>query len=305
MAWKIAASRSGEAWALARRQHGVLARRQLLELGFTRRAIAHRVASGRLHPVAAGVYAVGRPQLTRKGRWMAAVLACGDGAVLSHGSAAALWNIGPERRDESEVTVRRRVWPRHPEVKVRARPALPDADITSHEGIPVTTPARTILDRAATLEANAVERHVNEADQLELIDPEELRAWVDAHPGEPGARPLRRILDEATFLLSDTELEVLFRPLARAAGLSQPLSKQKVNSYEVDFWWPDLGLVVETDGFRYHRTAFKQRKDLERDQAHVAAGLVPLRFSHWQVKHAPAHVRATLATVARRLASVA
>jgi hypothetical protein len=280
----------------------VVARRQLLALGFSPWAIKHRVATGRLHRVAQGVYAVGRPQLTREGRWMAAVLACGDGAVLSHGSAAALWGIGPERRDEIEVTVRRRTWPRRAGVLVHARLALPDADVTTHKGIPVTTPARTILDRAATLGSNAVERHVNEADVLELIDPDELRAWLDSHPGEPGARPLRRILDEATFLLSDTELEVLFRPLASAAGLPQPLPKQRVNGHEVDFWWPELGLVVETDGFRYHRTAFKQRKDLERDQAHVAAGLVPLRFSHWQVKHAAAQVRATLATVAHRLA---
>jgi hypothetical protein len=279
----------------------VVARRQLLALGFTPRAIKHRVSTGRLYPVARGVYAVGRRELSREGWWMAALLACGDDAVLSHGSAAALWEIGPERRDEIEVTVRRRSYPRREGVVVRARPSLPDADVVLHRGIPVTTPARTILDRTPGLAPNALERHINEADVRELIDPESLRRWLDLHPGEPGAPKLRRTLDAATFILSDSDLEIRFRPIARAAGLPPPLSKQIVTGYEVDFWFPTLGLVVETDGFRYHRTPFKQRKDLKRDQAHLAAGLVPLRFSHWQVRHEPAHVRATLAAVASRL----
>jgi hypothetical protein len=101
----------------------VVARRQLLALGFGTEAIRHRVRSGRLYPVAAGVYAVGRRELTREGWWMAALLACGDDAVLSHGSAAALWGIGPERRGEIEVTVRRRAYPRREGVVVRARPS--------------------------------------------------------------------------------------------------------------------------------------------------------------------------------------
>jgi Protein of unknown function (DUF559)/Transcriptional regulator, AbiEi antitoxin len=301
MAGETLATRSRDARRLARVQHGVVARRQLMRIGFSEAAIDHRIATGRLHPVARGVYAVGRPELTREGEWMVAILACGDGAMLSHGSAAALWGIGPERRDEIEVTVRRRGWPRREGVVVRARPSLPDADVVVHRGIPVTTPQRTILDRTPQLEPNAVERHVNEADVRELIDPEELRAWIDTRPGEPGVRPLRHLLDVATFLLSDSDLEILFRPIARAAGLPQPLSKQIVNDYEVDFSFPDLGLVVETDGFRYHRTPFKQRKDLERDQIHVAAGLTVLRFSHWQIAHEPATVRVTLAAVATRL----
>jgi len=232
---------------------------------------------------------------------MVAILACGDDAVLSHGSAAALWQIGPERRDEIEITVRRRSWPQRDGVLVHARPSLLDADVVRHRGILVTTPARTILDRTPQLEPNAVERHVNQADVLELIDPEELRAWIDTRPGEPGIRPLRHLLDVATFLLSDSDLEIYFRPIAKAAGLPQPFSKAVVNDHEVDFWFPDLGLVVETDGFRYHRTPFKQRKDLERDQTHVAAGLTVLRFSHWQIAHEPTSVRGTLASVARRL----
>ncbi len=133
------------------------------------------------------------------------------------------------------------------------------------------------------------------------IDPEALRSALDDRAGEPGVRPLRLLLDRRTFCLSDAELEVLFRPLAAAAGLPVSMTKVWVNGFEVDFFWPDLGLVVETDGFRYHRTASTQTKDAVRDQTHTAAGLTPLRFSHWQVKHEPAHVHQILEATRRRL----
>lgn len=170
MATKIAAARSALAWELARCQHGVLARRDLLALGFSPSAIRHRIATGRLHRVRNGVYAVGRSELTREGSWMATVLACGSDAVLSHGSAAALWGIGPAWR-LIEVSVCRRSWPRLDGVKVRSRPSLPDHDITIHRGIPVTTPPRTILDQAATPISDAsLERLVNEADAARGIE---------------------------------------------------------------------------------------------------------------------------------------
>jgi|SRR3954451_14467465 len=108
-------------------------------------------------------------------------------------------------------------------------------------------------------------------------------------------------LDRHTFRLSDDELEVAFRPLAAAAGLPIPQTKVFVNGFEVDFFWPGLGLVVETDGFRYHRTASTQSRDALRDQTHAAAGMTPLRFSHWQVKHESARVSRVLAVTARRL----
>ena len=124
-----------------------------------------------------------------------------------------------------------------------------------------------------------------------MIDPESLRAALDDHAAQPGVRPLRTLLDRHTFRLSDTELEVLFRPIAAEAGLPTPLTKEMVNGFEVDFYWPDLGLVVETDGWRYHRTPSAQTRDALRDQTHTASGLTPLRFSHYQVKYEPAHVR--------------
>jgi very-short-patch-repair endonuclease len=167
----------------------------------------------------------------------------------------------------------------------------------------VTCPIRTLVDRATELGALALERMVNEADKRDLVDPETLRDGLDAYCGEPGVKPLRALLDRQTFRLSDAVLEVLFRPIARDAGLPSPLTKQMVNGFEVDFFWPGLGLVVETDGLRYHRTASAQAHDRLRDQAHTAAGLTPLRFTHRQVKYEPAHVQRVLALTVRGLAA--
>ena len=110
---------------------------------------------------------------------------------------------------------------------------------------------------------------------------------------------LRELLDRRTFRLTDSELERLFLPIAREAGLSPPQTGVWLNGYEVDFYWPELGLVVETDGLRYHRTPAQQAKDRLRDQVHMAAGLRPLRFTHAQVAFEPHHVRTTLVAVAR------
>lgn len=232
---------------------------------------------------------------------MAALLASGEGAVLSHCSAAALYGIGEERNEVIEVSVRRSGGRRRSGVKVHRRPSLPSHEVGTYNGIPVTSPVQTLIDRASELPPRRLERAVNEADKRGLIDPEALRRALEDHAGEPGVRPLRTLLDRDTFLLSDDELEVLFRPLALAAGLPLPLSKQMVNGFEVDFHWPDFGLVVETDGWRYHRTPAAQSRDALRDQIHTASGLTPLRFSHHQIKHEPAHVRQILTATAARL----
>jgi len=235
---------------------------------------------------------------------MAAVLACGEGAVLSHRSAAALWGIGAERRGQIEVSVRRRSRARRAGIRVRSRPSLPARDVTTLAGIPVTTPTRTLIDLATEQPPRRLERAVNEADKRDLIDPDSLRAALDGYSGEPGVRPLRALLDRHTFRLSDDELEVLFRPIAADAGLPPPLTKQHVNGFEVDFFWPDLGLVVETDGWRYHRTASAQSRDALRDQTHTAAGMTTLRFSHHQITYEPAHVRRILSRTAANLQPV-
>jgi hypothetical protein len=194
---------------------------------------------------------------------MAAVLACGGGAVLSHRSAAALWGIGTENGRRIDVTAVREK--RRPGIRARSRPGLFPSRITVRDGIPVTTIDQTLVDIATELPTNRLERAVNDADKLELIDPEALRNGLDSHAGEPGVKPLRTLLDKHTFRLSDSELEVLFRPIAAAAGLPVELTKHLVNRFEVDFYWPSLGLVVETDGWRYHRTPAAQTRDARRD----------------------------------------
>jgi len=173
--------------------------------------------------------------------------------------------------------------------------------MTVRGGIPVTCPARTLVDIAGELPLPPLERAINDADKRDLIDPETLRKALDGYSGEPGVRKLRELLDRHAFRLSDSDLEILFRPLAASAGPPPPLTKQIVNGFEVDFFWPTLGLVVETDGLRYHRTPSAQARDRLRDQTHVAAGLVQLRFAHFQIKYEANHVLEVLRKTVRRL----
>jgi len=167
-------------------------------------------------------------------------------------------------------------------------------------GIPVTSVVRTLLDLAQRLPRNELEAAVNEADKLDLIDPERLRAALDGRGRQRGVAALRALLDRHTLTLTDSELERRFLPIARRAGLPAPLTQRRVNGFRVDFYWPDLGLVVETDGLRYHRTPAQQAIDRRRDQAHAAAGLTALRFTHEQVVREMEQVEATLVAVVRR-----
>jgi very-short-patch-repair endonuclease len=287
-------------WELAREQHGVVSWRQLLDLGLSAQAIQHRRSTGRLHKVGYGVYAVGRPELTRRGRWMAAVLSCGPGAALSHRSAAALWGIATERPGCIELSAP--VAHRHrQEAIVAHRRKLGDADLTICDGIPITSLARTLVDLAAQFSESALERAVNEADRLDLVGPETLRATLGGYRGQRGVARLRALLDQRTFRLTDSELERRFLRLVEAAGLPMPVTGRRLNGFKVDFLWPELGLVVETDGLRYHRTPAQQARDRIRDQAHTAAGLTTLRFTHAQVRFEAPYVRSMLLKVARRL----
>ena len=174
--------------------------------------------------------------------------------------------------------------------------------LTRLRGIPLTSPVLTLVDLAARLAPRALEAAINAADKRELVRADVLRRELEKMRGQPGVAPLRRLLDKQTFVLTDSELERLFLPIVDAAGLPPPLTGQRLNGFRVDFLWPDLGLVVETDGLRYHRAAAQQTRDRRRDQAHAAAGLTPVRFTHAQVRFEPYEVRITLAAVAARLA---
>jgi len=247
------------------------------------------------------VYAVGRADVTRKGEWMAAVLACAPVAVLSHYSAAALWRIHNKRGRDIHVSVPRWTGHRQAGIIAHRRKTLRRLDVTRRDNIPVTTPILTLIDLDTCVPAGPLEAAINEADKLDLVDPPRLRRALDARKGQRGTGPLRAILDRSTFVLTDTELERHFLPIAARAGLAPPRTQNHVNGFRVDFYWPGLGLVVETDGLRNHRTPQEQARDRLRDQAHTSAGLTPLRFTHRQVRYDPKHVERTLKAVARRL----
>lgn len=232
---------------------------------------------------------------------MAAVLSCGGRAVISHSSAAAFWGFSPEVTSWIEVSVpfpsprrRKGIW-------VHRRPGLREADVILEDGIPVTTPICTMIDLAWRLGNVRLERAVNEADRLELVTPQALVAALADYPGRRGVAHLRALLADRNFRLTDSELERRFLALVGAADMAMPLTQQQLNGFRVDFFWPDLGLVVETDGLRYHRTPAQQARDRVRDQAHTAAGLTPLRFTHAQVRYERDHVVRTLRAATAQL----
>ncbi len=232
---------------------------------------------------------------------MAATLRCGPASFLSHPSAAALWGIEDFRGGPIHVSGPPSLAANPRGIVVHRRTGLRDHNIVRRLGIPVTSPPLTLVDLAAHASTERLERAINIADKLDRVDPEALRVAIDSMPRVPGRAAVRRLLDCRTFVLTDSELERRFAPLARRAGLPSPLTQKCLNGYRVDFYWPDLGLVVETDGLRYHRTPSEQAKDRLRDQAHAAAGLTPLRFTHAQIRYEPERVEATLRAVAARL----
>jgi very-short-patch-repair endonuclease len=275
----------------------VIAHRQLRALGLSDKAIEHRIRTGRLRKLWRGVYAVGRPSLNDEGWWMAATLACGEGALLSHDSGAALSRVRRAALWPIHVSVPRARAPRRSGIVVHRRNDLRPEDVGEMQGIPLTSPVLTLIDLGTTLSDKELERAVNESDKLDLVHLNDLRVALDDRR-ERGSARLRKLIDHATFILTDSELERLFVPIARRAGLSKPLSQVYVNGHRVDFFFPDIPLVVEADGARFHRTALQQTQDAVRDQAHAAEDVARLRFTHSQIKYQPAYVAETLVRTA-------
>jgi very-short-patch-repair endonuclease len=282
-------------------QHGVVTRAQLLGVGLGPGSIKHRISKGRLHPLWRGIYAVGRPEVDQRGHWMAAVLSCGGSALLSHRSAAVLWGLlEGSRESEVHVVVPGNAVRRRPGIRVHRRIDLGRKNRRRVDRIPVTDVVSTLVDLASGAPDWQVERAINEADRRELVDLEALPATMGTLPPRPGMACLRRLL--GCDALTDTGLEREFLALARATALPRPETQAWVNGYRVDFYWPRLGLIVETDGWRHHRTPGEQANDHRRDQAHTAAGLTTLRFAERQIRAAPHEVVRRLKTVAARLA---
>jgi very-short-patch-repair endonuclease len=231
---------------------------------------------------------------------MAAVLSCGPAALLSHRSAAVLWGLAkPSLEAEIEVVVPRTAVRRRSGIRVHRRVDLGPEHRREVTGIPLTDPISTLVDLASCVVEWRVERAINAADRLDLVDPETLRAIVPTLPPRPGMARLRRLLGLKA--LTDSGLERKFLDLVRSVGLPPPETQAWVNGYRVDFYWPDLGLVVETDGWRYHRSAGAQATDHRRDQTHTKDGLTTLRFAESQIRYEPHWVTTTLSGVAGRL----
>ena len=284
---------------LAEAQHGVVARRQLEALGLSASAVGRWAAEGRLHRIHRGVYAVGHPVLTVDGRRMAAVLAAGPGAVLSHASAAALWEIRPSAAARIDVSVRSAGGrAKRRGLRLHRAPTLGDDEITEHRGIRVTTPARTLLDLAATLPRRALERALDEAEIRELYDLTALDAVVREHQGERGAGALADALEQdGELTLTDSELEELMLALCDEHALQRPAPRKWVAGLQVDFLFAASRLVVEADSWSFHRTRRAFERDRERDAILARAGYRTLRFTQRQMTRDPADVAETITKV--------
>ncbi len=209
-------------WEVVRAQDGVIAHWQLLALGYSKRAIEHRLVSGRLYCLYRGVYAVGRAQVSDRGRLTAALLACGDGATLSHESAAAVWGIRRLPAGAIDISIPYPAQSRHEGIRTHRRRNLRPEDRTVRSGLPLTSITTTLIDLATRLGRDSLEAAINTADKLDHIDPETLRTALTDMPRRPGLARLRRTLDAPTFTVTDSELERRFLPIARRAGLPRP-----------------------------------------------------------------------------------
>src|SRR5918992_2337338 len=232
---------------LAAAQHGVVTRAQLRALGMSASAITRSANVGRLHRVHHGVFAVGPPVLTTEGRWMAAALAAGDGAVVSHATAAAAWDLRRLGSGAIHVTVpgdggrRRRAG-----IRIH-RSTLEPGDATTHRGIPITTPARTLIDLAATLRGRPLEQALDRAEQLRIVDFADLRHRIAVRPGRPGSHALQAVLSRYTAgsTVTRSELEERFLALCDDHGLPRPEVNIRIEGFEVDFVWRDARVIVE------------------------------------------------------------
>jgi restriction endonuclease-like protein/putative AbiEi antitoxin of type IV toxin-antitoxin system len=269
--------------ALADAQHGVVARRQLASLGLTEAAITRRVDGGRLRPLHRGVFAFGHQALRVEGRWMAAVLACGDRAVLSHASAAAAWDLWQTGSGSVHVTV-----PgdsgraRREGVRVHRSRTLAPAHITTYRGIPITTRERTIIDLANRLEGRRLEQLLNRAERQ--LDFDELR--------RARSPSLQAVLSSYSVATTRSELEEAFLRLCDDHGFPRPEVNARIEGIEVDFVWRDARLIVEVDGYSYHRSPSAFERDRERDAILTTSGWRVLRFTYAQVTYRPAWVAA-------------
>ena len=264
---------------LAGRQYGVVSRKQLLDAGISRRSIARRIEKGTLWTVHRGVFGVGHLPTNNKGRLMAALLAAGPGSAVSHRAAAHLWGFedGPTPPEISAMRSRGTL-----SGIIIHRPRSLDEDVVEHEGLQVTTPARTLVDLCSSLSANHVARLCTEAQIQRLVTRSELAEMLDRSYGRRGINKLKRFAREET-PPTRSQLERRFVRLVANAGLPAPRTNETLliggRYREVDAHWPDHKLAVELDSYKIHGVRDHFESDRERDVDFVIDGWRVVRFT--------------------------
>jgi very-short-patch-repair endonuclease len=285
---------------IAGRQENLITRDQVLSLGVGRGAIEHRVAIGRWQRLHRCIYLIGSAPPTLSARARAAALALGDGAVVSHRTAAVVWGLLPPANEEPHVTVPARNVGRRDGLRIHRVRRLPEEEVTIRHGIPLTTPARAICDLAATEPLRDVESALAEARIHRLATDRQINAVIQRAPTRPGAPIIRSFLeaeDDSGYTRSKAERRL--RDLIHQANLDRPLFNEPLLGYVVDALWPKQRLIVEVDGYTYHshRAAFE--RDRRRDQQLIAAGYRVIRVTWIQLRDRPIE---TITTIAQALA---
>jgi very-short-patch-repair endonuclease len=283
---------------LAARQWGVVARQQLLDAGLSATVVRDRVRRGRLLRLHRGVYAVGHARLRREGHWLAAVLAAGPGAALSHRDAAGLHGLRPADHARVDVTTLRQ--PRAIRgVAIHRTIVLNADDITEVSGIPVTTVARTLVDLAGLVPKDHLSRAIKEAERRNVLDVTQVEAVMARTRGRhgPGHRALKKAIEDYAALglsATDSALEDAFHRLVRDHGLPSPVVNANVEGFRVDAVWRAQRIAVELDGWAHHHTRDAFQRDRERDATLTVAGWRVVRFTHQDVTRRPDRVIHTL-----------
>lgn len=287
--------RDGVARALADHGHGVAGRDELLAAGVSAGQIQGSLRTGRLRPMFPSVYSVGHGAVSNEGWCRAALLACGNGSVLGHGTACLLWRM---RRDELfplSVIVPGNRGRKLDRIRVR-RMRLEHWEWMVLDGLRLTTPARTIVDMAGDLRPKEMRRLVERAQDVRRFDPTQVQRILQSHPRRPGCRPLLHLI---ALLEPDADgaksyLERLFLALVRKAGLPKPEVNVKIEGRERDFVWRDRRLVIEVDGYAFHSSKQAIARDKKRDRELTAALWRPARFTYEEVAFEPAATAAEL-----------
>jgi Protein of unknown function (DUF559)/Transcriptional regulator, AbiEi antitoxin len=280
--------RDQEVTEIAGRQHGLITRRQLYELGFAPNTIRNRTASGRLHEVRPSVFAIGSRHVVGRARLLAAVFACGDGAFASHRNAGGVWEIVSTPSDPIHITTTGRGLRQRPGVKLHRVRALHPDDTTEIDGIPVTSLPRTLLDLAEVITINRLERAIENAERLRIFDLNALTQLLGRSPGRHGRKPLSMLLSkliEPDRTRSDLERD--FVALCERAGIPPPRLNILIAGFEVDAVWLDARLIVELDSYAFHGTRAAFERDRARDAQLQIAGYRVLRITHRMIHHEP------------------